>query len=55
MFVSFVSSGQTAEDYFNSGQDKSNKEDYYGAIADFNKAIELTPDYPLDSFSKGST
>lgn len=36
---------QTAEEYFNNGYAKYNNYDYYGAIADFTKAIEFSPDY----------
>jgi uncharacterized protein (TIGR02145 family) len=36
---------QTAKEYFNSGLDKYELVDYHGAIADFNKAIELDPNY----------
>ena len=43
LLISFVSFGQTAKEYFNSGYDKAEAKDYYGAIADFTKAIELNP------------
>ena len=36
---------ETAEQYFNSGFDKFNLEDYKGAIADYTKAIKLNPKY----------
>ena len=36
---------QTAENYLDKGVDKYNKGDYSGAIQDFNKAIELDPNY----------
>ena len=45
LLISFVSFGQTAEEYFNIGFDKAEAKDYYGAIADFTKAIELKPQY----------
>ncbi len=35
--------GQTAEEWFYSGVAKFNLKDYRGAIADYNKAIELDP------------
>ena len=35
--------GQTADEFYNSGLDKGNLEDYNGAIADFTKAISLKP------------
>lgn len=34
---------QTSQEWFNRGLDKKYLEDYRGAIADFNKAIELDP------------
>ena len=36
---------KTAQDYYNSGSTKDDLQDYRGAIADYNKAIELQPDY----------
>ena len=40
-----VSFGQlTAGDYLDRGYQKINSRDYYGAVADFSKAIELDPD-----------
>ena len=43
LLISFSSFGQTAEDYFQSGYDKNENGDYYGAISDYTKAIELNP------------
>ena len=37
--------GQTASDFLESGNSKYYLKDYEGAIADFNKAIQLNPDY----------
>ena len=45
LLVSFSSFGQTAEEYLDSGVSKAEINDYYGAISDFNKAIELDPNY----------
>ena len=36
---------QTAEEYFYRAYNKAKLEDYYGAIADYTKAIELNPNY----------
>jgi tetratricopeptide (TPR) repeat protein len=36
---------KTAEDYFDSGTAKAELQDYRGAIQDYNKAIELNPNY----------
>jgi len=43
LFITILAYAQTAEDYFNSGLTKSNKQDYKGAIQDYSKAIELDP------------
>ncbi|MDA9290214.1 tetratricopeptide repeat protein [bacterium] len=43
LLISFVSFGQTAEEYFDSGYDKAKAKDHYGAIADYTKAIEINP------------
>ena len=45
LLISFNSFGQTAKEYFDNGIEKITNEDYYGAIADFTKAIEIDPDY----------
>ena len=44
---------KTAQDYYNSGNAKSNLQDYRGAIVDYNKAIELTPDYAGAYYNRG--
>jgi tetratricopeptide (TPR) repeat protein len=43
LLIPLISFGQTAKEYFQSGYDKNDKGDYYGAISDFTKAIELNP------------
>lgn len=48
-------SKRTAEEYFYSGYDKSLLGDYRGAIEDFNKAIQLDPDYTLAYSIRGFT
>ena len=45
LLVSFSSFGQTAKEYLKSGNDKHYAKDYYGAIADYTKVIELDPYY----------
>ena len=45
LLISFVSFGQTAKEYFESGNDKAAAKDYNGAISDYTKAIELDPNY----------
>ncbi|MBQ2645571.1 hypothetical protein IJG14_08390 [bacterium] len=41
-----------AKYYTNSGIDKTNKEDFEGALKDFNKSLELNPNWALTYFSK---
>ena len=45
LLVCFSSFGQTATEHFNSGYYKGEARDYSGAIVDYNKAIELNPNY----------
>ena len=52
-FFSYTTYSQTAEEYFNSAYDKSENGDYYGAIADYTKAIELNPDYASAYYNRG--
>ncbi|MDB4299007.1 tetratricopeptide repeat protein [Flavobacteriaceae bacterium] len=44
----------TAEEYFYRGYDKSDKGDYYGAITDFTKAIEINPNLANAYFTRGN-
>ena len=44
----------TAEEYFYRGYDKSDKGDYYGAISDFTKAIEINPNLANAYFTRGN-
>ena len=39
LLILACNSGQTADEYFNSGYDKAEANDHYGAISDFSKAI----------------
>jgi tetratricopeptide (TPR) repeat protein len=45
--------GQTAEDYFRKGNEKSRLNDYQGAIAYYNKSIELDPNVAEPYFNRG--
>ena len=58
LLVSFSSFGQTASDYLLSGIEKSEKNDPYGAISDYTKAIEQKPNlegaYNMKGLSKSS-
>ena len=44
LLVPVFSFGQTADDLNNRGNAKQDNKDYYGAINDYSKAIELNPD-----------
>ena len=50
---SLSSFSQTAEEYFNRGNAKSDLEDYDGAISDYTKVIELIPDYADAYYNRG--
>ena len=52
LLISFSSFGQTAKEYYDSGIKKEKNGNYYGAIADFNKSIELDSDYGLHYFNR---
>jgi len=43
----------SAEEYFYSGYEKSIYKDYYGAISDYTKAIELNPTYAMAYYNRG--
>ena len=53
LLIPLASFGQTAEDFFNSGNAKNDKEDYEGAIADYTKSIELDPNYAETYYLRG--
>jgi len=46
---------QTAEDYVDKGVAKYELDDYMGAIQDYNKAIELNPNYARAYYNRGAT
>jgi uncharacterized RDD family membrane protein YckC/tetratricopeptide (TPR) repeat protein len=49
----FKGNCQTANEYYESGLTKYNYNDYTGAVADCNKAIEINPEYELAFFLRG--
>ena len=53
LLISVVSFGQTAEEYFDRGYDKAESKDYYGAISDYTKAIELDPNEAVAYYNRG--
>jgi len=44
----------SAKEYYDRGNAKYELEDYYGAIVDYNKAIELDPDYASAYYNRGN-
>jgi len=54
IFITTLAYSQTAEDYFNSGIAKHNLKDYKGAIQNFNKAIEIAPNFTEAYNSRGN-
>jgi len=53
LFITTLVYAKTAEDYFNSGYAKYGLKDYKGAIQDYNKAIELKPNYAKAYYGRG--
>ena len=51
--ISLNGYGQTATEYYNRGVEKSDLKDYTGAISDYNKAIELNPDFASAYYNRG--
>ena len=55
LLVSFSPFGQTAKEYFTSGLNNSENGDYYGAISDYTKAIELNPNDAEAYYNRGNS
>ena len=53
LFFSYASYSQTADEYLYSGIEKAENGDYYGGIADYNKAIELKPNPATSYYNRG--
>ena len=51
--LNLFSFGQTADEYNERGNAKKRLKDYTGAIADYNKAIQLKPDYAEAYYNRG--
>jgi tetratricopeptide (TPR) repeat protein len=52
-FISNISFCQTVEEYFNSANEKAKIKNLSGAIEDYNKAIELNPNFAVAYFNRG--
>ncbi|MEK0181955.1 tetratricopeptide repeat protein [Microcoleus anatoxicus] len=48
-----VATGPKADDFFIQGEDKYKKGDYQGAVADYNQALRINPNYAEAYFSRG--
>jgi len=53
LFISSISISQTAEEYYDRGNDRLDRQDYRGAIANFSRAIEINPRYEDAYFNRG--
>ena len=53
LLISFISFGQTANEYYNRGYDKDELKDYKGAIEDYTKVIEINPNYAIAYYNRG--
>jgi tetratricopeptide (TPR) repeat protein len=54
LLLSSACYSQKADKYYKSGCDKLGQQNYRGAIADFNKAIEVDPEYALAYYNRGN-
>ena len=53
LFITTLAYTKTAEDYFNSGYAKAELKKYRGAIQDYNKVIELNPNFVNAYYNRG--
>jgi tetratricopeptide (TPR) repeat protein len=51
--IVFPGYSQKAEEYFDKGNAKFNLQDFIGAISEYNKAIEVKPDYTHAYLNRG--
>ena len=53
--ISATTFGQTAQDAYNKGNEKSNSQDFAGSIKEYDKAIKLDPKYTDAYYNRGSS
>ena len=53
ILIPVLANSQSAEEYYNRGNAKNNQKDYSGAISDYNKAIEINPNYAETYYYRG--
>jgi tetratricopeptide (TPR) repeat protein len=53
LLTTFIGNSQPTESYYTRGLAKDNLGDYIGAIADYNKAIELNPHMQMLIITEG--
>ena len=54
LFIPLVSFGQTANEFAKGGHEKFKLKDYYGAISDYTKAIEIYPNTDYAYANRGA-
>ena len=55
VLITNLTYGQTAEEYYNIANNKSDSKDYQGAIENYTKAIELNPNYSIAYVNRGDS
>jgi tetratricopeptide (TPR) repeat protein len=53
LLIPLLALAQTAEEYFDRGKAKYDLGDYRGAIQDYNKVMELNPNYAFAYLNRG--
>lgn len=55
VLITNLTYGQTAEEYYNIANNKSDSKDYQGAIENYTKAIDLNPNYSIAYVNRGDS
>ena len=55
LFISLSATGQTAQEYYNNGNEKANSKNFEGSIRDYDNAIKLDPKYPGAYYNRGTS